>query len=239
VPAADVLPADVLATGIFHCHLVPQNRSWLRTLLSLFPSPFPNSSHRKFQNKLTGLWLFILYRRLASQWCQGRVLIINLAVEAAPQSLLHVLRRSSEPSVYIKHEGSRFLCLRVIGNHPRRTRNSHLHYNLNIEPIPILFHLLTVKFFAHCPSHTKPPVQQVGNCSLADMTNLYKPYEHKRTKHILLQLAYRKSLCFLFIIFHYTYIYIHIIQIHLYHSVNISCKLLTYLLHGAESFLSS
>ena len=76
-----------------------------------------------------------------------------------------------------------------------------------------------------------PLVQQIRNYTIADLTNLHKKYKHKRTKHILLKLAYRKSLCFcLFIIFHcrylhlyiYIYIYIYIIlQFHLYHSVNV------------------
>jgi len=76
--------------------------------------------------------------------------------------------------------------LRVIGNHPRRTPNSHLHNSLNIKPITVLIHRLTDKCFAHCPSHPNPPVQQTGNYTLAELTNLYKKYKHKRTKHILL-----------------------------------------------------
>jgi hypothetical protein len=109
VPVTNVLLADVLGTRIFQCHLVPQNRSWLRTLRFPFPSLFPTSSTVKFQNTVTGLWLFILYRRLASHWCQGWVFVINLPVEAAPKHRLHVLKRSSPPSAHIKHEGSRFL----------------------------------------------------------------------------------------------------------------------------------
>jgi hypothetical protein len=69
-------------------------------------------------------------------------------------------------------------CLRVIGNHPRRTPTSHLNNSLKIEPIPFLIHRLTDKFFAHCPSHPKPPVQQVRNYTLADRTNLYRKYKH-------------------------------------------------------------
>ena len=116
---------------------------------------------------------------------------------------------------------------------------SHLHNSLNVQPIPVLIHPLTDKLFAHCPSlpltapHTpNPPVQQIRNYTLADRTNLYKRYKHNRTKHILLELAYRKSQRFLYgskfftavictYIYIYIYIYIHIIQFHLYHSVNI------------------
>jgi hypothetical protein len=72
---------------------------------------------------------------------------------------------------------------------PRRhtvsTSTSHLHSSLNIEPIRYFIHQLTAKFFAHCPSHPKPLVQQIGNYSLADLTNLYKKHTHNRTKHIL------------------------------------------------------
>ena len=49
---------------------------------------------------------------------------------------------------------------RVIGNYPRRTPNS-----LHIQPIPILIHRLTDKFFVHCPSHPNPPVLQTVNYS--------------------------------------------------------------------------
>jgi len=38
----------------------------------------------------------------------------------------------------------------------------------------------------HCPSHPNPPVQQIGNYTLADLTNLHKKHKHKLTKHILL-----------------------------------------------------
>jgi hypothetical protein len=156
VPATNVLATDVLGTGVLHCHLVPQNRSWLRTQRFPFPSPFATSSPRKFQNTVTGLQLFILYRRVASQWCQGRLLIIYLAVEAAPQNLLNLLKRSSQPSSQIKREGSGFLCLPIIGNHPRRTPTSHLHYTLNIQPIPILIHRL-IDIFRSLLPHTPTP----------------------------------------------------------------------------------
>jgi hypothetical protein len=55
-----------------------------------------------------------------------------------------------------------------------------------IQPIRVLIHHLTDKFFAHCPSHPNPLVQQTGNYTLADLTKVYKKYKHKRTKHILL-----------------------------------------------------
>jgi len=66
----------------------------------------------------------------------------------------------------------------------------------NIEPIPVLSHQLPDKFFPHCPLHANPLVQQIGNSPLADLTNLYKKYKHKRMKHILLELAHRKLLFF-------------------------------------------
>jgi hypothetical protein len=56
------------------------------------------------------------------------------------------------------------------------TPTTHLHYTLYIQPIPFLIHRLTDKFFAHCLPYPNPTVQQTGNCSLADMTNLYQKY---------------------------------------------------------------
>jgi hypothetical protein len=77
-------------------------------------------------------------------------------------------------------------CFRVVGNHPRHTSVSHMHHNtVNNEPIRDI-HRLTAKFFAHCPSHANPLVKQTGNCTLAELTNMYRKYKHKRTKHILL-----------------------------------------------------
>ena len=59
------------------------------------------------------------------------------------------------------------------------------HNSLNIQPIPYLIHRLTDKFFAHWPLHPNPLVQQIWNYTLADLTNLYKKYKHKSTRHIL------------------------------------------------------
>jgi len=43
-----------------------------------------------------------------------------------------------------------------------------------IQPIRVLIHRLTDKYFAHCPSHPTPLVQQIGNYTLADLTKLCK-----------------------------------------------------------------
>ena len=47
-------------------------------------------------------------------------------------------------------------CLLVIGNHPRRTPTSHLHNSLNIDPIPVLAHRISDKFFAQLPLTPQP-----------------------------------------------------------------------------------
>jgi hypothetical protein len=60
------------------------------------------------------------------------------------------------------------------------------YMSLTIYSIGVLIHRLTDKFFSHCPLHPNPLVQQIGNYTLADLTNFYKTYKHKRTKHILL-----------------------------------------------------
>ena len=75
---------------------------------------------------------------------------------------------------------------RFIGYNPRCTPTSSLHNSLNIEPIRVLIHRLPDKFFAYCPLHPNPLVQQIENCTPADLTNLYKKYKHKRMMHILL-----------------------------------------------------
>jgi len=68
----------------------------------------------------------------------------------------------------------------------------------------------SLQFFAHCPLHPNPLAQQTDKYTLADLTNIYKKIKHKRTKHILLELAYRKSQCFLFIIFHCLYLHLYL-----------------------------
>jgi len=68
--------------------------------------------------------------------------------------------------------------LQVIGNHPRRTPTSQLHYIINIEPISIIIHRLTAKFFAHYTSHPNPLVQQIGNYTQAYLTIMYRKYKH-------------------------------------------------------------
>jgi len=76
--------------------------------------------------------------------------------------------------------------LRVFGNHPRSSLTSNLHYILNTEHLLVIIHRLTAKFFALCHPHPNPPVQQIGNYTLADLTYMYRKYKHKRTKHVLL-----------------------------------------------------
>jgi len=86
--------------------------------------------------------------------------------------------RSTCSSNYLKLQAIQSKRLRVIGNHTRRTPTSYLHNILtlilltwriwwapnnasrwqmgfnsafNIEPIRVIIHRLTAKFFAHCP----------------------------------------------------------------------------------------
>ena len=120
-------------------------------------------------NKATGVFckIFPIYK----------LLIRSNLTYAAP------LWSSTCSSNYLILQVIQSACLRVIGNHPRRTLTSHPHNSLNIKPITVLIHRLTDKFFAHCPSYTNPPVQQTGNYTLADLTNLYKKYKRKHTKH--------------------------------------------------------
>jgi len=121
--------------------------------------------------------------------------------------MYHPVWSSTCSSNYLRLQVIQSKCFRVIGNHPRPTPTSHLHNSLNIEPIPVIIHRLTDKFFAHCPAHPNPLVQHIGNYTLADLTNLFKKYKHKHTKHILLSLSYRKSQFVRFIIFHCLYLH--------------------------------
>ena len=93
---------------------------------------------------------------------------------------------STCPSNYLRLPVNQSKCLRIIGNYPRLTPTSHLHDSLNTEPIPVIIHRRTATFFAHCPSHPKLLVQQIGHYTVADLTTLYKKYKHHRPKHILL-----------------------------------------------------
>jgi hypothetical protein len=117
-------------------------------------------------------------------------LIRSILTDAAP------VWSSTCSSNYLRLQVIQSKNLRVIGNHPNRTPTSHLHNSLNIKPIPVLIHRLTDKFFAHCPSHPNLPVQQIGNYTVADLTNLCKKYKQKLMKHILRLLAYRETQCF-------------------------------------------
>jgi hypothetical protein len=47
-------------------------------------------------------------------------------------------------------------CLLVIGNHTRPTPTSHLHNSLNIQPIPVLIHRLTINFLLTAPYTPTP-----------------------------------------------------------------------------------
>jgi hypothetical protein len=80
-------------------------------------------------------------------------------------------------------------CLRVIGNHPRRTPTSHMHNSRNIQPIPVIIHRLTDKFFAHCPSHPNPLVQQIGNYTLVQCFSTDGPRPGTGPWHLLYRAA--------------------------------------------------
>lgn len=77
-------------------------------------------------------------------------------------------------------------CLRVIGHFSRATPITTLHQELKILPIDEYILNLTSTFFAKCPTHPNPLIQQIGHYTLDDLTREYKSYKHKRTKHLLL-----------------------------------------------------
>jgi hypothetical protein len=104
--------------------------------------------------------------RLADKFQVVNVSELSVTNPGVPPPAKLSKRRAHPPSCW-QIPGSK--CLRVIGNHPRPTHTSHLQNILHVEPI----HRLADKFFAHCPSHPNPLVKQIGNCTLADLTNLY------------------------------------------------------------------
>ena len=123
-------------------------------------------------NKSTGVFcniFLLLARDLALTQCNKiaihTVLIWCILTYAAP------VWSSTCSSNYLRLQVIRSKCLRVIGNHPRPTPTTHLHYTLNTDPIRV-----TAKFFAQCPSHLNPLVQQIGNYTLADLTNMHSAY---------------------------------------------------------------
>ena len=95
-----------------------------------------------------------------------KLLIWSILTHSAP------VWSSTCSSSYLRLQVIQSKCLRVIGNHPICTPTSHLPCTLNIEPTCVITNQLTTKFFAHCPSHPNPLVQQIGNYTLADLTNV-------------------------------------------------------------------
>jgi len=52
------------------------------------------------------------------------------------------------------------------------------HDTFSIKTTPVIIHRLTAKFFAHCPSHPNPLVNQIGNYTLGNLINMYNKYKH-------------------------------------------------------------
>ena len=86
----------------------------------------------------------------------NKLFIRSILTYAAP------VRSSTCSSIYLRLQVIQSKCLRVIGNHPRRTPTSHLHCTLNTEPIPVVIQRPTAKLFAHCPSHPNPQSNKQG-----------------------------------------------------------------------------
>ena len=108
--------------------------------------------------------------------------------------LLETWIRSSDAtrySNYLRLQLFQSECLRVIGNHHRGTPHfppaqiskHRAHPRAHPPPYWQIFRSLTPL----TPQNPPPtPVQKIWNYTLADLTNLYTKYKHKRTKHILL-----------------------------------------------------
>jgi len=62
------------------------------------------------------------------------------------------------------------------------------------------------KFFAHCPSHSNPTVQQIGNYTLANLTIMYMKYTKTCKAHP--PVISSPIVAALFVrLFHYCYLY--------------------------------
>jgi len=112
---------------------------------------------------------------------------------ALPISMIHYLaliyRQNKRPCVFLQLPLTpKLSCLDICESSvtiPDVPLIYHLYNCLHIQPVPVLIHRLIDKCFLSFPL-TPPPVQQTVNYALADLTNLYTKYRHKRTKHVLL-----------------------------------------------------
>jgi hypothetical protein len=77
-------------------------------------------------------------------------------------------------------------CLRIIGNAPRRTPITELHYELGVEHIRTYMLHISARFYDKCEAHNNPLVANIGRYDLSELHTMYKRYSHKRPKHALL-----------------------------------------------------
>jgi hypothetical protein len=115
---------------------------------------------------------------LTNKLTHYKLLIQSILTDAAP------VWSPTCCSNYFRHLLIQSECLRVIGNNPRHTPTFHLHYTLYVDPIPIIIHQLTAKFFSHCSSHPNSLVQLIGSYSVADWTKHAQLIKLKQPKHI-------------------------------------------------------
>jgi len=166
-------------------------------------------------NKATGILCntFCLLARVPSLTQSNRLTLYirSILTYATPVCI------STCPSNYLKLPATQSECLRVISNYPRRTATFHSHDTVNIDPFLVIIHQLTAKFFAYCPSHPNPLVQQIGNYTPASLTNMYEKY--KKTTEAHSAVISSPTVAVFFRIFHCCYLYS--VLFHFFHRINI------------------
>jgi hypothetical protein len=111
-------------------------------------------SQKPHEAKGQNWWLYIA-------WKCGRVQTLGKASKSSEFN-------SHYPEGHVIRYSENVCCRR-----PRRRRFAVLPTAVTIETPGVLIRRLTDKIFAHCPVHPNAQAQQIGNYTLADLTNLY------------------------------------------------------------------
>jgi len=88
---------------------------------------------------------------------------------------LHMpLQHSQTPSYPVKISASHWKSPQTYTHRPPALHSKHWSHHPYHPPT-------YSQMFTYCPSHPNTLVQQLGNYTLADLTNMYRKYQHQRT----------------------------------------------------------
>jgi hypothetical protein len=148
----------------------------------LFTKHLTNVTH-----KATGSMVkfFPLLARDSTLSAQNKLTLYKLSIRSVLTYAAPVWSNTSSTN-YRRLQTLQSICLRVIGNLPRRTPIPLLYATFSIPLIRDQIHDMTTRFSDTSSNHTNPLVCAIGNYTLTDLSQQYKKYIHKRTKHILL-----------------------------------------------------